>query len=136
VTFHPGATPALSAVLLISIVDDDPAVGQATARLLESYGYATLVFASAEEFLQSKQLKDTDCVISDIRMPGLNGIELQNRLIQGGYNIPTIFATAYPEAHVRRAAMNNGAVCFLAKPAREERLIACIERALRSRARL
>ena len=123
----------MSPALLISIVDDDQSVGQATARLLESHGYATALFASAEEFLHCSQLKNTDCVISDIRMPGLNGIQLQDRLIQDGYSIPTIFVTAYPEAHVRRAAMNNGAVCFLAKPAGEERLISCLERAIRRR---
>lgn len=123
----------MGATQLISIVDDDPSVREATARLLESYGYATASFTSAEEFLQSGQLNETHCLISDVRMPGLSGIELQSWLIQAGRRIPTIFVTAYPEAHVRAAAASNGAVGFLTKPVSEERLMSCLECALQGR---
>jgi FixJ family two-component response regulator len=98
---------------------------------LESHGYATASFVSAEEFLQSERLHDTQRPISDLRMPGLSGIELQRRLIEAGHRIPTILVTAYPAPHARTAALKAGAVCILAKPVSEERLVSCLERALR-----
>jgi FixJ family two-component response regulator len=120
----------LSRERLVSIVDDDPSVCKATARLPESHGYATSSFASAEEFLQSRQIEDTLCLVSDVRMPGLSGIELQRLLIEAGRHIPTVFVTAYPEGYGRVPALNDGAVDFLPKPVNEERLITCVESAL------
>jgi FixJ family two-component response regulator len=119
-------------VPMISIVDDDRAVREATRGLVRSLGYNALAFASAEEFLGSARLNETSCLITDLQMPGLSGIELQDRLIAGGHRMPIIFITAYPEERVRVRAMKAGAVCFMSKPYSDESLIGCIERALKS----
>lgn len=116
---------------LISVIDDDLSVREATASLLEAYGYATAVFASAEEFLSSALLKDTSCLVTDVRMTGLNGVEVQRRLREAGHRIPTIFMTAYPEKHTRAAAMRGGAVGYFTKPVSQQQLISCLEAALR-----
>jgi FixJ family two-component response regulator len=115
---------------LVSIVDDDDSVREATTDLLESHGYVTAAFASAEEFLQSGQLEDTACLVTDLRMPGTGGIELQQRLIDAGRRIPTIVVTAHPEEHMRSAAMRVGALAFLTKPVSEQGLLSCVEGAL------
>jgi FixJ family two-component response regulator len=117
-------------VPLISIVDDDLSIREATASLLESYGYATAAFASAEEFLRSALLDDTSCLVTDVRMTGVSGVELQRRLNGAGRRIPTIFMTAYPEEHLRAAALEGGGLGFLSKPLNEERLISYLEVAL------
>jgi FixJ family two-component response regulator len=122
---------ALARVPLISIVDDDLSVREATVSLLESYGYVTAAFASAEEFLRSDQLAYTSCLLTDVRMPGTNGIDLQVRLAGAGQSIPTVFMTAYPEEHMRAAALKRGAFGFLSKPVSEERLMSCLKEALR-----
>ena len=83
---------------MISIVDNVEAVRNATKALLRSRGYLVVTFASAEEFLKSERLNDTTCLISDVHMPGLSGLELQERLAAGGYQIPIIFITAFPES--------------------------------------
>jgi FixJ family two-component response regulator len=119
-------------VPMISIVDDDRAVREATRGLVRSLGYNALAFASAEEFLGSALLNETSCLITDLQMPGLSGIELQDRLIADGHRMPIIFITAYPEEKVRARAMKAGAVCFMSKPYSDESLIGCIERALKS----
>ena len=119
-------------VPLISIVDDDQSVREATISLLESHGYATAAFASVEDFLRSKLLDDTTCLVTDVRMAGLSGVELQRRLTDAGHRIPTIFMTAYPEEHMRTAALKGGALGFLTKPVSEERLISCLEGAQRA----
>lgn len=116
---------------LISVVDDDLSVREATASLLEAYGYATAAFASAEAFLRSEFLDDTSCLVTDVRMTGLSGVELHAQLRDAGRPIPTILVTAYPEAHLQRAAIEGGALAFLTKPVSEERLISCVEGALR-----
>jgi FixJ family two-component response regulator len=121
-------------VPLISVVDDDMSVREATAGLLESHGYGTAAFASAEEFLHSQSLADTSCLVTDVRMPGVSGVDLQRRLLDAGRRIPTIFMTAYPEEHMRVAALRGGALGFLTKPVSEERLISCIEAALEQHA--
>jgi FixJ family two-component response regulator len=118
---------------LVSIIDDDLSVREATTSLLESHGYLTATFASAEEFLGSERLQDTSCLVTDVRMPGVNGVDLQRRLIDAGHRIPTIFMTAYPEEHLRAAALDGGALAFLSKPVSEERLISCLEGALEKR---
>jgi FixJ family two-component response regulator len=115
---------------LISIVDDDASVREATTSLLEAYGYATAAFASAEDFLSSELLDDTSCLVSDVRMAGLNGIELQQHLRDAGRPIPTIFMTAYPEEHMRAAVLKGGALGFLTKPVREACLMSYLEGAL------
>jgi FixJ family two-component response regulator len=119
-------------VPLISIVDDDLSVREATTSLLEAYGYATAAFASAEDFLSSGRLDETSCLVSDVRMRGLSGIELQRRLHAAGHPIPTIFMTAYPEEHMRVAALKGGALGFLTKPVSEKHLISYLEGALES----
>jgi FixJ family two-component response regulator len=115
---------------LISVIDDDLSVREATASLLDAHGYVTAVFASAEEFLNSELLKDTSCLVTDVRLTGLNGVEVQQRLREGGHSIPTILMTAYPEKHMRAAAMKGGALGYFTKPVSEQLLISCIEGAL------
>src|ERR1700750_1362978 len=100
---------------MISIVDDDGTVREATADLVGALGYQTRTFASGEAFLESGQLEQTSCLITDIQMPGLNGLELQSRLLAAGCQIPVIFITAFPTAAARQQALNAGAVAFLRK---------------------
>jgi len=113
----------LDKVPVISIIDDDAAVRAAMGRLVRSLGYVAHSFASAEEFLASPQGHDTSCVIADVQMPGMSGIELQSHLLAQGRRLPIIFITAFPEEDVRTKALNAGAVCFLAKPFKGATLI-------------
>jgi FixJ family two-component response regulator len=115
---------------MISIVDDDEAVREATKGLLRSLGYRAATYSSAEEFLESDDLSETSCLITDLHMPGLSGLDLQSRLISGGYHVPIIFITAFPEDGVRARAMKAGAVGFMSKPYNEAHLIGCLDRAL------
>ena len=115
---------------LISIVDDDMAVLEATTSLLEAHGYATAAFRSAQEFLQSPQVGDTRCLVTDVRMPGVSGIDLQEQLIGAGHRIPTIVMTAHADEHVREAALKRGALAFLTKPVSVDLLISCLKSAL------
>jgi FixJ family two-component response regulator len=117
---------------MICIVDDDQAVRDATKALIRSLGYRVATFASAEEFLKSERLHDTACLISDVQMPGLTGIELQDRLAASGHRIPIIFMTAFPDDRVRDRAMGSGAVSFMSKPFSEANLIVCLDRALQA----
>ena len=115
---------------MISIVDDDQSVREATRSLLRSHGYTAATFASAEEFLESGRVGDTSCLISDVRMAGLSGIQLQRCLIDAGYRIPIIFMSAFPEERMRVAALEGGARGFLTKPFSEQSLMSCLGRAL------
>jgi FixJ family two-component response regulator len=115
---------------VISIVDDDESCREATKGLVRSLGYKAATFSSAEEFLSSERLHDTSCLITDVQMPGLSGVELQSRLIEVGYTMPVIFLTAFPEDRVRARALGAGAFGFLGKPFDEENLIGCLTRAL------
>jgi FixJ family two-component response regulator len=115
---------------MVSIVDDDESVRDATEGLVRSLGYSVATFASAEEFLRSDRVNDTACLITDLHMPGLNGIELQRRLTAQGHHMPIIFITAFPEEKTRSRALDAGAVGFLSKPYREECLIGCLNAAL------
>jgi FixJ family two-component response regulator len=115
---------------MISIVDDDKSVREAAKLLVRSLGYASATFESAEEFLASGRLSDTACVITDVQMPGMSGVDLQNHLTENGHCVPMIFVTAYPEASVRARALNAGAFGFLSKPFSEDSLIECLDRAL------
>ena len=119
-------------LVLIAIVDDEEPVRDATKRLVRSMGYHASTFASADEFLKSEQIQDTSCLITDVQMPGLSGIDLQEHLVARGHCIPIIFMTGYPSDSVRARAMKAGAVCFLNKPFREDHFIRCIERALKA----
>jgi len=118
---------------LISIVDDDEAVREATKSLIRSLGYNAETFGSAEEFLAWRQLDDTDCLITDVQMPGLSGMDLQDRLISGGHEMPTIFVTAFPDAKLERRALRGGAIAYLRKPIEESHLLEHIDTALRRR---
>ena len=115
-----------------SIVDDDNFVRESLRDLIESLGYEVATFESAERFLESGRLAQTSCLITDLQMPGLSGLDLQSRIIAEGQRIPVIFITAFPEERFRRRAMNAGAVGFLSKPFDEESLIRYLETALRA----
>jgi FixJ family two-component response regulator len=106
----------LKKVPVISIVDDDESVRTATESLMRSIGYIAHTFVSAEEFLQSPHVGDTSCLISDVQMPDMTGIELQSHLVGRGYRTPIIFITAFPDEKVQARALKAGAVCFLNKP--------------------
>ena len=115
---------------LISVVDDDASIRLATDSLLRSRGYAVCTFASAGVFLQSAELNETACVIADVRMPVMGGVELQAILRAQGRSVPFVFITAFPESAVRTQAMSGGATCFLTKPFDAPTLIKYVEAAL------
>jgi FixJ family two-component response regulator len=115
---------------VISIVEDDAAVRAATENLVKSVGFGVYTFASAEEFLRSNRVAETACLISDVQMPNMSGVELQASLANRGFRIPTIFMTAFPDESVRRRAMDAGAVGFLHKPFNGKALIQFIQDAI------
>jgi FixJ family two-component response regulator len=115
---------------LISIVDDDPFVRQATDSLLQSLGYRTSTFASAEDFLRSSYIHEMNCLISDVQMPGLSGVDLQRVLIAQGNHMPTIFISAYFEERIRQSVIEAGAIGYLRKPFDDESLIELLQWAL------
>ena len=117
---------------LVAIVDDDAVVREATAELVKALGYAASTFSSAEQFLASSQLEETDCLITDLQMPGLDGLALQSRLLQARYQFPVIFITAFPKASARDSALAAGAVAFLTKPYDEESFVRSLEIALKN----
>jgi FixJ family two-component response regulator len=121
---------ALKNTPVISIVDDNESVRAAMENLICSLGFVAQTFASAEEFLISPALGATSCLISDIQMPGLRGTELQDRLLGGGYNIPIIFITAYPNSAEELRALSGGAVCILQKPLDNQSVILQLQLAL------
>jgi len=123
----------LPQVPVISIIDDDVSVRVATSRLVRSLGYLAHTFASADDFLKSQHANDTWCVVADVQMPGMTGIELQSLLHAQGRSVPIIFITAFPEESVRARALKAGAVAFLSKPFNGPILIESIDRALRQR---
>jgi FixJ family two-component response regulator len=121
----------MSAGRLISIVDDDAPLRHSLANLIRSGGFLTQGFASAEAFLESSQARETACLILDVRMPGMSGLDLQHHLLAAESRIPIIFITAHADDDARVRAMQAGAVDFLYKPCREEELFRAIELALR-----
>jgi len=125
-----GRESVLSAETLIAIVDDDESVRVAMGGMVESFGYAPATFESADEFLKSDELRDASCLILDVQMPGVSGLELHGRLVAAGHRIPTIFVTAFPEARIRERALRAGGVCFLSKPFGRNDLLGCIQAAL------
>ena len=118
--------------VLIAIVDDEEPVRDATKSLVRSLGYHASTFGSADEFLKSEQVHDTSCLITDVQMPGLSGLDLQDRLIARGHCIPIIFMTGYPNDSVRARAMKAGAVAFLTKPVNADHLVDHLEKALKA----
>ena len=115
---------------VIAIVDDDESFRRATTSFVRSLGYGTAAFDSAEAFLKSERVRDADCLITDIQMPGMTGVELQDRLIAQGHRLPVIFITAFPEVNARAQAIAAGAIGFLTKPFDDQGLIACLNAAL------
>lgn len=111
----------------VSIIDDDEAVREATKSLLRSLGYTAETFESAEAFLNSEELSQTSCVVTDVRMPGMGGVALQRYLITNGYKLPIIFMTAFPDDQTRKEVLEAGASGYLLKPCDQNRLINCIE---------
>jgi FixJ family two-component response regulator len=115
---------------LISVVDDDESIRRTTTFLIESFGFRAAAFESGEHFLKSGHLHDTSCLIVDVQMPDMTGLELQSQLAAAGYDIPIIFITAYDSKVARRQAMQAGAVAFLGKPFSDEELLQTVRSAL------
>jgi FixJ family two-component response regulator len=116
---------------VVMIVDDDDSVRRAARRLIRSFGFAVDTFPSAENFLASGRLDETACLVLDVHMPGLSGLELQARLNAMGYHLPIVFITAFAEENARTQALKAGAYAYLVKPFEEDDLLDCINRALK-----
>lgn len=117
---------------IVCVVDDDFSIRDSTQRLIRSFGFTAEAFASAEEFESAGYLEETACLILDVQMPGISGIELQRQLASRGREIPIIFITAYEDDVVRAQAIREGAVAFLIKPFSEEVLLDAINMAFQS----
>jgi FixJ family two-component response regulator len=118
--------------VLVSVVDDDRFFRESMCRLMRSRGHTVDVFSSAGEFLASARLAETACLIADIHMPAMTGLELCRRLIDTGQTIPTILVTAFPNDADRARALNDGVLCYLRKPVDEEHLTRCVREAFTS----
>jgi FixJ family two-component response regulator len=114
---------------LISVVDDDQSFRDSMRRLLKSLGYPVAVFPSAGEFLASPKLAATACLVADVHMPAVTGIDLYRQLIENGHAIPTILVTAYPDDSVQERMLSLGVKCYLSKPLEEAHLISCLRSA-------
>jgi FixJ family two-component response regulator len=119
--------------ILISIVDDDESVREALVSLMQSHGYAAEAFESGATFLNSTQVQTTGCLIADMHMPGMTGLELLSRLVAAGLPTPTILITARHDESVRVRALRDGVACYLPKPFAEDELLRCIRSALATR---
>jgi FixJ family two-component response regulator len=117
---------------LVSVVEDDQFFRESMRRLMRSLGYSVEAFPSAADFLASPRLGETACLIADVNMPAMTGLELHRRLIEIGHAVPTILVTAYPDDDVRARALNDGIVCYLRKPVDENHLMRCLRAALHS----
>jgi FixJ family two-component response regulator len=126
------APASTNANALISIVNDDESVREALEGLIESLGFRVRAFQSALDFLASPDIADTSCMIADVHMPQMSGLELCRRLTDMGRGIPTILITAYPDDAVRDRALADGVVGYLIKPFDDDALVACVHSALRS----
>jgi FixJ family two-component response regulator len=115
---------------LIAVVDDDRSIRNATQDLLNAAGFSTLTFENAKSFLGSSVRASADCLITDMRMPGMTGLELHEHLATSGTAIPTVIITAHPEQHSRERAREAGITCFLTKPFTPDELLACVRKAL------
>ena len=116
---------------LISIVDDDQLFRESMRNLVMLLGYPVEAFTSAADFLTSSLLPETACLVADVHMPGMTGVELHRRLVKLGYAIPTILITAYPDQTVRDRALRDGVVCYLSKPVDDRDLEPCLRSALK-----
>ena len=125
----------LQKVPVISIVDDDRSVREATQSLVRSLGYRAVTFRSAMEFLKSPHLMATACLITDVQMPGLSGVDLQDRLIAEGRRMPVIFITAFRDEGLQARVLKRGAAGYLPKPFNVDRFIECLDAALGANAR-
>jgi FixJ family two-component response regulator len=123
---------AMAKNVLISIVEDDEPFRESMRKLMTSLGYTVEAFPSATNFLASPLLAQTACLVSDVQMPGMTGIELHRHLVDAGYAIPTILLTAYPNEAARTRTLKDGVVCYLRKPVDDDRLEQCLRRALKS----
>jgi FixJ family two-component response regulator len=117
-------------VAMISIIDDDRIVREAIGDLIQSLGYEVAAFESAEQFLESGRIAETTCLVTDLQLPGLDGLQLQTQLLADGYSLPVIVITAFPEEKFRKRAMDAGAVGFLSKPVDERLFLDCLDTAL------
>jgi FixJ family two-component response regulator len=115
---------------LVAIVDDDESIRDTTKDLLESAGFSAAVFARAASLLKSRRLRQVSCLITDMRMPQMTGLELHQNLVASNRAIPTILITAYPDERSRTKAIKANVVCYLIKPFAADELLACVRRAL------
>jgi FixJ family two-component response regulator len=114
----------------ITIVDDDESVREAIMSLMRALGFTSEAYQCAEDFLKSGRLRRTSCLIADVRMPGMSGLELYRRLVASGNPIPTVLITAHPDDGIRARALQAGIICYLTKPFKEDELLGCIRSAL------
>jgi FixJ family two-component response regulator len=117
---------------LVSIVEDDRFFRESMSMLLESLGYSVETFSSAADFLAAPRLVETTCLIADVQMPAMTGIELYRHLTETGRAIPTILVTAYPDDEARARALKEGVICYLRKPVDDEQLKRCLRAAFNS----
>jgi FixJ family two-component response regulator len=115
---------------LIAIVDDDQSFRDSMRRLVKSLGYMASAYASAAEFLSSPRRAETQCLVADIHMPEMSGVELYRQLVEAGESIPTILVTAYPDDRVQKRMLGEGVACYLRKPLEEAALIECLRSAV------
>jgi FixJ family two-component response regulator len=120
----------LSKAPLIAIVEDDEFFRASMRRLMRSLGYTAEAFPSAADFLAFRRLAETACLIADIHMPGMTGVELYACLIEAGHNIPTILVTAYPDEATRARVLKGGVACYLLKPFDDDDLMDCVRKAV------
>jgi FixJ family two-component response regulator len=116
--------------VLISVVEDDEPFRESMRTLVTALGYAVEAFPSAANFLESPLLGETTCLVTDVQMPGMTGVELHRHLVDKGYAIPTILLTAYPDEAARKRALKDGVVCYLRKPVDDDQLERCLRSAL------
>ena len=117
---------------LISVVEDDQPFRESMRKLMSALGYTVEAFSSAADFLASPILPATGCLVTDVQMPGMTGLELHRHLVDRGHVIPTILVTAYPDDITRKRALKDGVFCYLSKPVDDEHLERCLRSALES----
>jgi FixJ family two-component response regulator len=122
--------PVMPRRKLISIVEDDQPFRESMRKLMTALGYTVEAFPSAADFLASPLLAETACLVSDVQMPEMTGVELHRHLIDAGHAIPTILVTAYPDATAGKRALKDGVVCYLPKPVDDEHLERCLRSAM------
>ena len=119
--------------LVVAIVDDDESIRETTKDLLESAGVSAITFASAQLFLKSRRLKSISCLVADMRMPEMTGLELHEYLVASKRSIPTILITAYSDERLRAQAIKSRVLCYLSKPFAADELLACVHSAIQRR---